>query len=268
LENAVLHVRPFRATTAALVIAFTTALGACPGKTAEGASICTPIAFEEKVYTVCEIDLRHLEARLFWKDSNGLPYGFLSRLPQMSAGAGSPLLFATNAGMFQPDYSPAGLYVENRQQLFPVNTKGGYGNFHKKPNGVLYVSGRTGGVLETRAWLKQKPKADFATQSGPMLVIDGQLHPRFSASSTSVKRRDGIGARNSHTLVFAISDQEVTFIQFARLFRDRLKCPNALFLDGGSVPTLYQAETGRGGNVLPMGPMLAVFRRPSARPSR
>jgi len=47
----------------------------------------------------------------------------------------------------------------------------------------------------------------------------------------------------------------------ARLFRDRLKCDNALFLDGGSVPSLYAPELRRNGNLLPLGPMIAVYER-------
>jgi hypothetical protein len=50
-----------------------------------------------------------------------------------------------------------------------VNTTSGYGNFHMKPNGVFYVSVDRAAVAETRAFLKQRPQADLATQSGPMI---------------------------------------------------------------------------------------------------
>ena len=93
-----------------------------------------------------------------------------------------------------------------------------------------------------------------------MLVINRQLHPLFGRSS-SRKFRNGVGLRDDHTLVFAISDTAVTFSDFARLFRDRLKCDNALFLDGGSVPSLYAPELRRSGNLLPLGPMIAVYER-------
>ena len=142
-----------------------------------------------------------------------------------------------------------------------ANTRSGPGNFHMKPNGIFYVAVETAGVVETAAFLKQHPRADFATQSGPMLVIDGRLHPRFAAVGGSRKSRSGVGTRDRNTVVFAVSTGEVSFGEFARLFRDELKCRNALFLDGGSVPSLYAPGIRDTGNLLPLGPMVGVFER-------
>ena len=151
-------------------------------------------------------------------------------------------------GCLIPTTSP--FYIENGQERVHVNTRSGPGNFHLKPNGVFFVAGDTLGVLETEAYLKQHLRPDLATQSGPMLVINGRLHPRFIHYSASRKRRSGVGTRDNHTTVFAVSDGEVSFQEFGRLFRDDLKCRNALFLDGGSVPSLYvpsrQARTSCG----------------------
>ena len=130
-----------------------------------------------------------------------------------------------------------------------------------KPNGVFYVAGATAGILETVSFLRQKPHTDFATQSGPLLVIDGQLHPRFSRVGGSRKYRSGVGVRDASTVVFAISGDEVSFGSIARLFRDRLKCRNALFLDGGSVPSLYSPVLQRRGNLFPLGPIVGVYER-------
>jgi uncharacterized protein YigE (DUF2233 family) len=163
--------------------------------------------------------------------------------------------------MFDPNYRPVGLYVEEGEELVRANTKSGYGNFHMKPNGVFYVHGDTAGVLETNAYLKLRPTVDLATQSGPMLVLNGRLHPKFDRASSSLKPRNGVGVRNPNTIVFAISQGEVSFDAFARLFRDRLKCADALFLDGGSASSLYVPAGGMGGNLLPLGPMLGVFAR-------
>src|SRR5437764_766551 len=130
-----------------------------------------------------------------------------------------------------------------------------------KPNGVFYISGDRAAVAETGAFLKQRPQVDLATQSGPMLVINGRLHPRFDRHSTSLKARDGVGVRADGKVLFAISEGEVSFDAFARLFRDGLNCPNALFLDGGSAATLYVPSRSGHGNIVPLGPMLAVFER-------
>ena len=223
---------------------------------------CRAVTYENNAYTVCEVDLRLETVRLFWKRPDGAPYAYLNALPSSLGERSSQLIFATNAGMFDTDYKPIGLYVENGQQLIRANTKSGWGNFHMKPNGIFYIADETVGVLETGAYLKQRLHPDMATQSGPMLVINGRLHPRFVRANVSLKQRSGVGVRDGHTVVFAISDNPVSFAAFARLFRDMTKCDNALFLDGGSVPSLYVPALNRGSNPLPIGPMIGVFERP------
>src|SRR6266481_111369 len=140
-------------------------------------------------------------------------------------------------------------------------SKSGYGNFHMKPNGVFYISVDGAAVAETGAFLKQRPRAELATQSGPMLVINGRVHPRFDRRSTSLKARNGVGVRADGKVIFAISQGEVSFDAFARLFRDGLNCPNALFLDGGSAASLYAPSLNSHGNIVSLGPMLAVFEK-------
>jgi uncharacterized protein YigE (DUF2233 family) len=220
---------------------------------------CTPVTHEGARFTVCEVDLRRQSTRLFWKRADGQDYSYLSKLPDTDAATGRKLQFAMNAGMYHPDYRPVGLYVEGRRELAKASTARGPGNFHLKPNGIFFATGDRAGVMETGAFLKQKVQADVATQSGPMLVIDGKLHPRFTPQGESRKGRNGVGVRDANTVFFAISEDEVSFGTFARLFRDALKCPNALFLDGGSVPTLYIPGGVRSGNFLPLGPMVGVY---------
>ena len=246
---------------------------------------CRPVTHEEVAFTVCEVDLRRQAVRLFWQRPDGQAYGYLGSLPRSlppvaiaapsaapsgatgvpsakpPAPTGGRLQFAMNGGMFHPDYRPVGLYVEDGREITRANTRNGPGNFHLKPNGIFYTSGATAGVLETGAYLKSKPVADFATQSGPMLVINGRIHPRFSRDGESLKLRNGVGVRDASTIVLVISEGEVSFGTFARLFRDPLKCPNALFLDGGSAPALYAPALQRTGNFLPLGPMIGVFEK-------
>jgi uncharacterized protein YigE (DUF2233 family) len=241
-------------------LAATITLAMDHGAFAEAAP-CRQMAHERNVYTICEVDLHKRDVRLFWKRPDGTPYGYLSALPRSLDANSGKLLFAINAGMFDPALKPVGLYIEQGRELVRANTNAGYGNFHLKPNGVFFVSGDIAGVLETRAYLKQRPHADLATQSGPMLVIDGRLHPRFDRNSSSLKVRSGVGIADAHTIVFAISDGEVSFAAFARLFRDALRCRNALFLDGGSAPSLYAPLLKRGGNTLSLGPMLGIFEK-------
>ena len=213
-------------------------------------------------YTVCRFSLRTHDVRLFLADPQGQPYGSLARLLRSGEGAG--LVMAMNAGMYHHDLMPVGLYVEGGHELTRLNTAAGPGNFHMKPNGVFYVGqdGRAG-ILDSASFAKRRPRVRLATQSGPMLVIDGRLHPRFSDEGPSRKVRNGVGVPDGATVVFAISEEPVSFGAFARLFRDELGCPNALFLDG-SISALHAADLGRTDiSLKPLGPILAVEpRRP------
>jgi len=219
---------------------------------------CQRVKYEQGGYTVCEVDLRRQSVRLFWKKPDGHLYGYPSSLPRTLGNSGR-LLFATNGGMYHEDSSPVGLYVEEGRELVQANTNAGPGNFHMKPNGVFYVNGEVAGILETRAFLKQRPQANFATQSGPMLVIDGKIHSRFTRYGGSRKYRSGVGSRDPNSLVFAISESEVSFGEFAQLFRDKLRCKNALFLDGGSATSFYSPVLKRTSNFLPLGPIIGVY---------
>ena len=219
------------------------------------ADACRPVTAEGSDYTVCTVDLRRYEVALFWRGPDGQPFGGFS--PLLKTPQGARLVFAMNAGMYQEDRSPVGLYVENGQELKRANTANGPGNFHMKPNGVFYVAGQTAGVVETGRYLRQRPKVDYATQSGPMLVIDGEIHPKISENGPSRKIRNGVGVRDRHTAVFAISERPVTFGEFARLFRDELGCANALFLDG-SVSSLFAPELRRQDSLMPLGPMVGA----------
>jgi uncharacterized protein YigE (DUF2233 family) len=220
--------------------------------------VCAPRRVEDAAYTVCTLDLRRHEVRLFWKGADGEVIGTFDRL--RAGPEGERLVFAMNAGMYHEDRSPVGLYVEAGREMKRANTAAGPGNFHLKPNGVFYVAGRSAGVMETGRYLKSRVKADHATQSGPMLVIDGRIHPKISEDGPSRKIRNGVGVRDRSTVVFAISEEPVTFGAFARLFKDELGTPNALFLDG-SVSSLYAPALGRNDGLLPMGPIVGALPR-------
>ncbi|TGP26529.1 MULTISPECIES: phosphodiester glycosidase family protein [unclassified Mesorhizobium] len=221
---------------------------------------CRDHSFESATYLVCEADPKHYSIELFWKDPDGKFYQSLHNLRNAQQAAGRTMLFGINAGMYHPNLAPVGLYVERGQQIASAKTGTGTGNFSMQPNGIFYLGGGKAGVRATKDYLKRPPQVDYATQSGPMLVIDGKLHPKFQAGSTSRKIRDGVGVRADGVAVFAISNDVVTFHEFARLFRDELGCPNALFLDG-SISSLYAPAIGRNDDFWNLGPMIGVFRR-------
>ena len=220
-------------------------------------SACAPKVFDEVSYIVCAFDPTHDDIRLFWKGADDRPYGSLAALADALKARGERLAFAMNAGMFTEEQSPVGLYVENRAQLHSADTRGGESNFHMKPNGVFWVGEGTAGVTETSRYLADPPPARYATQSGPMLVVDGQIHPKIRPNGASLKIRNGVGACGKSGIVFAIAEEPVTFDSFARLFRDGIGCPNALFLDG-SVSSLYAPELQRDDEIERIGPIVGV----------
>ncbi len=227
---------------------------------AAASSACKRQSLQDHPVTVCRIDLNRQALRLYWKDAADRPYGSLSDIATRARPQPGRMVFAMNAGMYHDDLSPVGLYVENGQTLKKASLAGGAGNFHLLPNGVFYLKGNTGGVMETRRFARAGIAADHATQSGPMLVVDGRLHPKFTGRGQSAKIRNGVGMVDAKTFVFVISEEPVTFTAFARMFRDDLKARNALYLDG-SISSLYAPSAGRADRFMPVGPIVAGFDR-------
>jgi uncharacterized protein YigE (DUF2233 family) len=219
---------------------------------------CRDISFEAVPYIVCEIDLRSYNVAVFHAGHDGKAFGSLEKFDKAMSGEGRPVLLAMNAGMYHEDLTPVGLLVQKGREVASLNVAGGEGNFFLKPNGVLLVrSDGKAAIMETNAYAAAKPDVAFATQSGPMLVIDGRPHPRFEANGTSRHIRNGVGVRDENTVVLAISRSQVSLGSFARLFRDALHCPNALFFDG-VVSALSNGERMIVGGNYPAGPIIAV----------
>jgi uncharacterized protein YigE (DUF2233 family) len=219
---------------------------------------CAAIEARGVSYVVCRFDPATEDIRLFLNGSDGEPYRHFSRLEAALARDGVKLRFAMNAGMYRPNRAPVGLYVEEGATRAAVNRRDCSGNFCLKPNGVFWI-GEDGAahVTETAAFIAAAPAARYATQSGPMLVVGGDIHPKFLKDSPSRHRRNGVGVTASGAVVFAISDAPVTFHAFASLFRDELRTPDALYLDG-AISRLYASELGRHDDGAAMGPIVAV----------
>ncbi len=219
---------------------------------------CRDLAQDGNHYTICEVDAGREDLRLFLRDDQGRVLGQFDAVDARLAQRGQRLAFAMNAGMYHPDRSPVGLYIEQGRVLAQAVANAGPGNFGLLPNGVFCI--RKGGaeVIETRAYLARRPDCAYATQSGPMLVIDGALHPRFLPDSTSRYIRNGVGtSADGRRAVFALSRNLVTFHEFGRLFRDVLKLPQALYFDG-NISRLYAPQIGRDDPGFDLGPIVGV----------
>jgi len=223
---------------------------------------CRDVTYQGAGYTVCEVDAEHEALRLFLRDpETKAPLGSFTNLEQLLEPQGMRLEFAMNAGMYHPDLAPVGQYVEAGQEVMRVISSDGPGNFGLLPNGVFCIREDRADVIETLRYLRDKPGCVYATQSGPMLVINGALHPKFLKGSDSRYVRNGVGtSRDGHRAVFVISNQPVTFYQFGAFFRDCLKLPQALYFDG-NISRLYAPGLERFDGGYPMGPMVGVVRQ-------
>jgi len=191
------------------------------------------IVFRGHAFLVKTVDPQKDDLRLFWGDDHGAPLRDFTGLEKLVASKGERLLFAANAGMYQPDLKPVGLLVQDGAEQSPLNLSDGPGNFCMKPNGVFVLNEKHQAlVVESSAYTVLLTPVTWATQSGPMLVLGGDIHPDFVPDSKNKFIRSGVGVRKDGAIVFAISRKPVNFYDFASLFLDELKCPNALYLDG------------------------------------
>jgi len=227
------------------------------GASADAAQ-CREAFVDDLSFSVCTVDPRVEDLRLFRTDPEGRNLGGFARLNAMLAQQGQTLGFAMNAGMYHEDRSPVGLYVEEGVEHAPAVARAGPGNFGLLPNGVFCVGENGARVIETLTYLQERPACRFATQSGPMLVIDGQLHPRFLPDSSTSFIRNGVGVDAQGQVHFAISNQRVRFHEIGRLFRDVLGTPQALYFDG-KVSRLFAPQIGRNDfGFAPLGPMIGT----------
>jgi len=232
---------------------------AAQADTSRSAAACTQREFEGSTFTICRYDRRRDEIALFLNGPSGPLRSFAALEAQLGPRA-NRLRFAMNAGMYGEDGNPIGLYVEDGRQRHRINRQSGPGNFHMLPNGVFTVAadGRVAVLSSARYQPASRPL--WATQSGPMLVIDGRLHPGIQDNGPSLHIRNGVGVDSADTAWFVISDDAVSFGRMARLFRDVLNCRNALYLDG-SVSSLWDRLDGRRDTNSELGPLVAVFER-------
>lgn len=199
---------------------------------------------------VIKIDLRRARLRLLWKRPSGPEKGAPFSTPRAAfdwlKSQGESPMAVMNAGIYGLDNQPLGLHVENGVELHPLDRGKGAGNFYLEPNGVFHIGPDGAGIHETAAYAAWpgRSKVQLATQSGPLLLIDGQIHPRFLNDSKSALVRNGVGVVNAKQLVLVISRRGINFFRFAQFFRDQLGCRDALYLDG-NISRLHAPKWGR-----------------------
>jgi len=220
------------------------------------ATACSQQQFEGDRFTVCDAKDGRIE--LIAAARKQIP---IRRFDDLEASLGkraSQVAFAANAGMFDEDGRPIGLAIVDGREVRAINRRKGGGNFHLMPNGLFLV--RRNGQAEVVSSAAYMPSKDiaFATQSGPMLVIDGKPHPAFDRDGQSRYVRNGVGIARDGKPRFVISEDQVSLGKFARFFRDRLKARNAL----------WDPANNRRDVTVPLGPIVVVFKPAASAPGR
>lgn len=234
-----------------------------PSETATGntqvESACRSVIFEDTPLTHCLASPARHRIGMDLGPSGGQPYRSLSAFAK-SRSAGT-VAFAMNGGMYDEAGEPIGYFVEDGERAQTLNTADGEGNFHMKPNGVFFGTGEKWEVRTTDDFLSNvRDRPQFGTQSGPMLVIDGKLHPDISFDGESRLIRNGVGVDGKGRAHFVISNAAISFGKLARFFRDELDVKNALYLDG-NVSALWNPATGRLDTGAPIGPIVVVEKK-------
>ena len=219
---------------------------------------CKDFRFRETSFTACTAKLPKDDIRLFLHDKTGKNFGQFQKLGNFLNQQGLDIVFATNGGMYHADRSPVGMYVENFSEFSPLITVEGPGNFGLLPNGVFCFNKREFIILETRKFAQAGVHCQYATQSGPLLVINGKIHPKFIKGGPSKFIRSGVGvSTDGLETVFLISNEPVNFHHFASVFLDHLAINNALYLDG-NISRLYSPKLKRLDFGFDIGPIVTV----------
>lgn len=201
-----------------------------------GDAFSTKILFEPTpepvsiLYHIVDPKTEHIQ--FFLKDASGKHYQNIGRLKADLSAQGRTLLFAMNGGMYMEDLNPLGLYVEAGEIIRKTNTvQEAHGNFYMQPNGIFALdqNGKAE-VIQTQDF-KLINDVEYATQSGPMLLINGSMHPAFNEGSENINIRNGVGILPDGRVLFAMSKGLINFYDFASFFKEK-GCENALYLDG------------------------------------
>lgn len=184
------------------------------------------------------INPKNSTVKLYWKDEKGQLLNNFTNLKSFVENQNQTLLFAMNAGMYQKDYSPVGLYIEDSKVIKKVNTSSGKGNFYLKPNGIFYITSQNIADVCQTSEFRYNDKIKYATQSGPMLVINNHIHSIFTKGSKHLNIRNGVGILPNNELLFAMSKEKISLYDFAEYFKNK-GCKNALYLDGYVSKTYY-----------------------------
>jgi uncharacterized protein YigE (DUF2233 family) len=201
----------------------------------------TPIgkSTNNKVYSYV-VDPKIQELNFYWKDDNGKILKTISNLKAWLKTKNKELVFAMNGGMFMQNYTPLGLYIKDQKTITSLNSRTGTGNFYMSPNAVFYITNTNEAYIKRTIDFSTIENVKSATQSGPMLLVNGVINKEFTKGSSNVNIRNGVGILPNNKILFAISNGKINFYDFAEYCKNA-GCKEALYLDG-YVSKMYLPE--------------------------
>ncbi|WP_164114700.1 phosphodiester glycosidase family protein [Sphingorhabdus sp. Alg239-R122] len=218
---------------------------------------CKAVTFENDAFTHCVASPERHFIQTIVHNADAEPLRTFEALEKELGEKVKSAAFAVNGGMYDADGNAIGLLIVDGAEIKSLNQNKGPGNFHLLPNGVFYGDSKGWHVATSAVYAElQTGEVDFATQSGPMLVIDGALHPDIAHNGESRKIRNGVGIDPHGKAHMLISDSPVSFGRMARLYQ-KLGVQNALFLDG-TVSALWRPAIGYSHRKHELGPMILV----------
>lgn len=219
------------------------------------------VHFKNKTFDVYIVDIRSNTIRFYLDDKQGKGKNYsFSDIEKKLKESSSRLVFAMNAGMYNPARKPVGLYIEDGKEIVKINREKRQTdeNFYMQPNGVFYITKEKKAYIVETDNYKDNKDVVWATQSGPMLLSNGKINSNFRNGSPNLNIRNGVGIIDSTKVVFAISNQPVNFYDFSELFKNFFGCKNALYLDGAIskmyLPKLNRKDTGEN-----LGPIITII---------
>lgn len=205
-----------------------------------GCFSCGQDSDDKRTYVDFTVNPNEADIQFFWKKNDGEIFKSIQNLKNDVEKSGRRLRFAMNGGMYMENREPLGLFIQNGEQITGLNTKNAEGNFYLKPNGVFYITDENKAFVVRTENFHDDGQIKFATQSGPLLIAEGQINAAFNQDSESLYIRNGVCVLDDGKIVFSISRQKVNFYDFAAHFKN-LGCQNALYLDG-YVSRMYLPE--------------------------
>lgn len=222
--------------------------------------------FRDQRFFSCALNPSKADVRIYNQNRTSRrrvePYNFES-LDQLAVTTNQEMIFAMNAGMYEPNRMAKGLLIVNGKPEQRIDTaRQGYGNFYMQPNGIFAIRKDSIAVLERTHVFFQNTPADFlyATQSGPMMLWEGKMNPKFNDGSPNRHIRNAVGITATNEVIFVISERRVTFFEISSFLVSQ-GCTEALYLDG-AISQAYMPELGltnlkNGGH---LGPIVVIFK--------